>query len=120
MKKFLAIVLCAAISCSIYIDLKKAGFLKEEDEELLSRIPDLMKRNPDKYDFSLHYMDEKIQNVWKYLNEIGFMENPIEQLKKLGEDEMQSICEKYVHEDICDNPINSCNKILQELLEIFK
>ena len=77
MKKFFAIFLCAAISCQLYMDLKNAGYLKEEDEVGLRRIADIMKSQPYKIAKSLHNMPVKLQNGVKFWMENGLLENTV-------------------------------------------
>ena len=80
----------------------------------------MLKRIWDKIVETWLNIPEKIQKLIIFLKENGFFDNVIEFLKKIGISEAESICEIYIIDEKCDNPLFLVNKILRAIMNIFK
>ena len=115
MKKFLAILLFAAISCSLYTELKEAGFFIDEDEVVLRGIGDFFKRLWDKIVEFWNDIPGKIQTVVDFLKKNGYWEQLIDLIKKYGTKYATDFCDNYLDHDICSDAVNWVFNLLDTL-----
>ena len=107
MKKFLAILLLATISCSVAI---------LEDNDNVEGISDFFKRLWEKIVEFWEDIPQKVQEVIKILKEEGHWETLINLLKKYGTKYAIDFCDNYLDTDICTEAI----KWIFDLLDIIK
>ena len=116
MKKFLAILLIAAISCTFIDDLKDVGLFDERDDIVLEGLPDFFKRLWDKIKEIWHDIPGAIQKVINFLKEKGYWDDLIDIIKKQGTKYGTDFCAKYLDRDLCADVVG----FLFSLLDIIK
>ena len=116
MKKFLAILLFAAISCNLFTDLKQVGFFNEEDEVVLRGLPDFFKRLWDKIVEFWHDIPGAIQKVISFLKDNGYWDTLIDLIKKYGTKYGTDFCDNYLDHDLCADAV----KFIFDLLDSLK
>ena len=115
MKKFLAILLVAAISCTFVEDLKDAGLFDDRDDIVLQGLPDFFKRLWDKIKEIWHDIPGAIQKVINFLKEKGYWDDLIDLIKKYGTKYGIDFCDNYLDHDLCTDAVNFIFSLLDTI-----
>ena len=116
MKKFLAILLLAVISCTIIDDLKAEGIITAQEDVDMEGLTDFLKRLWEKIKEIWRSIPGKIQQVINFLKEHGYWSTLIDLIKKYGVKYGTEYCEKYLEHDLCVDAV----QWLFDLLNAFK
>ena len=116
MKKFLAILLLATITCTFIEDLKEAGLFDARDDVVLEGLPDFFRRLWEKIKAAWKNIPGAIQKVITFLKEHGYWEQLIDLIKKYGTKYGTDFCDNYLDHDLCADAV----KFIFDLLNTLK
>ena len=115
MKKFITIILLAAIACTFIEDLKAAGAFDDRDDEVLKGLPDFFKRIWDKIKDIWKDIPGFIQKVINFLKDNGYWESLIDIVQKYGTKYGTEFCAKYLDADLCADAVKWIFDLLDSL-----
>ena len=115
MKKFLAILLIAAIAGSFIDELKEAGLFDERDDVVLEGLPDFFRRLWDKIKQMWNNIPGAIQKVVNFLKENEYWDTLIDLIKKYGTKYGTDFCDNYLDHDLCADAVKWIFDLLDSL-----
>ena len=115
MKKFLAILLIAAIAGSFIDELKEAGLFDERDDVVLEGLPDFFRRLWDKIKQIWNNIPGAIQKVIDFLKKNGYWNTLIDLIEKYGTKYATDFCAKYLERGLCADAIQWIFNLLESL-----
>ena len=116
MKKFLAILLLAVISCTLVDELRAGGVIIGQDDVNLEALPDFLKRVWEKIKSIWSSIPAKIKQVITFLKEHGYWNTLIDLIKKYGVKYGTDFCDNYLDHDLCADAV----KFIFDLLNALK
>ena len=115
MKKFLAILLLAVISCTLVDELRAGGVITGQDDVNLEALPDFLKRVWEKIKSIWSSIPAKIKQVITFLKEHGYWDTLIDLIKKYGVKYGTDFCDNYLDHDLCADAVKWIFDLLNSL-----
>ena len=115
MKKFLAILLLAVISCTLVDELRAGGVIIGQDDVNLEALPDFLKRVWEKIKSIWSSIPAKIKQVITFLKEHGYWDTLIDMIKKYGVKYGTDFCDNYLDHDLCADAVKWIFDLLNSL-----